>query len=367
MKSSTSFWFAPDAEFYAAIEDSVVVGQSASLTRQGLHEDEPFFDDDDEDAPRDKEKHPLKLRDLLTDTLYYGNCLRFGNDAQLLYADIDIHDPCELDINKRVAKAGFLEQESDKSKQARENLIDHLASLPWQTDNFWDGDPDHLDDEDDRDEEEVKKKRQRLKERYERMYNKVKDADKYKEDRERITREFEGDYGLLSSDKVDYILGLEDEKDRREVLNVCSNQSMRKFQRPVVLLVGTIEKPSMEECGTQEGWAMVYNFYNNHITIKPLVSHKTHHPLAQKWDVEIPDDGICSTGHPAAFVGKVLQLKDELKSKEQKGGIQTYASQILVYYFVARWLILHWKALSGIKVDSEVAMTDENLDKISDA
>ncbi|KAL9024939.1 MAG: hypothetical protein Q9196_006144 [Gyalolechia fulgens] len=148
MKSSTSFWFAPDAEFYAAIEDSVVVGQLASLTRQALHEDEPFFDDDDEDAPRDKEKHPLKLRNLPTDTLYYGNCLRFGNDAQLLYADIDIHDTCELDINKRVAKAGFLEQESDKSKQAREKLIDHLASLPWKTDNFWDGDPDHLDEED---------------------------------------------------------------------------------------------------------------------------------------------------------------------------------------------------------------------------
>ncbi|KAL8935519.1 MAG: hypothetical protein Q9211_004663 [Gyalolechia sp. 1 TL-2023] len=141
------------------------------------------------------------------------------------------------------------------------------------------------------------------------MYNKVKDAEKYKENRERITREFERDYGLLSSDKVDYILGLEDKKDRREVLNVCSNQSMRKLQRPVVLTVG----------------------------------------------------------HPAAFVGKVLQLKDELKSKEQKGDMQTYASQILVYYFVARWLILHWKALSGIKVDSEVAMTDENLEKISDA
>ncbi|KAL8997752.1 MAG: hypothetical protein Q9188_006251 [Gyalolechia gomerana] len=371
MTSSTSFWFAPDAEFYAAVEDNVVVGGSVSLTRQGLHEDEPFFDDDhdddDDNVPSDEERDPLKLRDILTDILYYGNCLGFETDAQLLYADVDSHDPSELDFNKRVAKSGFLEEESDKSKQAREKLIDHLASLPWQTDNFWDGDSDDLDAEDDFDEEKVKEKRQRLKERYDRMYSKTKDADKYKKDRERIARVFGRDFGLLSSDKVDYILGLEDEEDRREVLNVCSNQSMRKLQRPVVLLIGTIEKPSEEKPGTKQGWAMVYNFYDDHITIKPFISNKTHHPLAQKWDTDIPNDGICLTGHPATFVDKVLQLEGEIKSKEQEGDIQTYASQILVYYFATRWLILHWKALSGMKVDGEVAMTDEGLGKVSDA
>ncbi|KAL8938767.1 MAG: hypothetical protein Q9216_003713 [Gyalolechia sp. 2 TL-2023] len=369
MTSSTDFWFAPDAEFYAAVEDNVVVGEATRMTRP-VHEDETLYDDDfddDDNVHGDEEELPLKLSDILTDDYHYRDGLGFHTDGQLLYADVDTDDMSKLDINKRVAKEGCLEEESDKSKQAKDKLIDHLASLPWQSGCFWDEDTDEVDDEVEFDEAKVKEKRRKLKEKYDKLRSKVKDAKKYEEDRERITLNFEEEYGLLSCDKVDYILGLEDEGDRKEVLLVCSGQSKRKLQRPVVLLIDTIENPSANKPGTREGWAIVYSFDNNHLTIKPFIADKTHHPLAQKWDSGIPEDGICLTGHPATVVSQILSLEAQIKSEEQEGDIKNYASRILVYYSVARWLIYHWKALSGMKADGGTLLTDEDLEKVSDA
>ncbi|KAI4179810.1 MAG: hypothetical protein L6R41_007628 [Letrouitia leprolyta] len=378
MASSTDFWFEPDAEFYAAVEDNVVVGQTTSMTRQGLQEGELFsFSDtgfdgdnldgddlDDDHASVEQEERPANLRDILTNTFTYGygNALGLETDTQLLYADVDNHDPSELDINKRVAKAGFLEEESGRLTLVKANLIGHLATLPWPGDDFWSSDPD-LDYEESDEEGTVREKRQQLKKAHDKRYSTKKEYEMFENDRLYIERIFEREYGLLSPDKVDYILCLEKEEDRREVLTVCSNQTKRKLRRPVVLLIGAIEKPSREKPETKEGWAVVYDFFNNHITIKPYLMDKTHHPLAQKWDSDIPSDGVCLTGHPAVFVDKILQLEAEIKA----GINEAHTAQVLVYYLVARWLILHWKALSAIKVDGQATMTDEELEKVSDA
>lgn len=143
---------------------------------------------------------------------------------------------------------------------------------------------------------------------------------------------------------------------------------MRKLQRPVILLVGMVEKPSAEESETKRGWAIVYNLYNNRVTVKPFLSDKTHHPLAEKWDVDLPDDGISLTGHPSAFVEKILQLQADIKSKKHGRDPLTYGSRILVYYLIAKWLVRHWKALTGIKkADDVAAMTDEELETVNEA
>lgn len=372
MASSTDFWFQSDDEFYAAVEDNVVVGQTASMTRQGLREDEPFafdgtdFDDDDHDensAPVEEEEYPLKLKDILLNPYHYGNSLGCDADSQLLYADVDNHDSSKLDINQSVAKCGFLEEESDRSKLMKAKLLDHLASLPlgWQSDNFWNTDPD-LEYEDSEDEDKIKEMRQKLKKETDERYGKKKDWDTFQRDRSFVERNLERDYGLLCPDKVNYLLSL-DEVDGREVLNIFSNQCKRKLKRPVVLLIGAVDKPSMQKPGTKEGWAVVYHFFSNKITVKPFLLDKTHHPLAQNWDTDVPNDGICLTGNPAIFVDKVLQLEADIKSELN----EAHTSQILVYYVVARWLILHWKALSAIKDDGQATMTDENREKVSDA
>ncbi|KAL8718752.1 MAG: hypothetical protein Q9225_004149 [Loekoesia sp. 1 TL-2023] len=347
--SSSSFWFAPDAEYYAATEDYAIVNESASWVRRGLYEEELFLHDDDEnsnDGENDLGKEcKLTLRDVLTDPIAYGNCLGLRTDTQLLYADVDSNDPSHLEINKRVAKEGFLEEESDRSKKTKENLIDHLVSLSHKPLDSYDSDYGDIDDVDE-----------------------VDDPDEAKAKRERILRALERTHGLVSPRKVDYILSLEDEGDRREVLNICSNQAIRKLQRPVILLVGMVEEPSAEESKTKKGWAIVYNLYNNRITVKPFLSDETHHPLAEKWDADLPDDGISLTGHPSAFVEKILQLQAEIESKKHEEDPLTYASRILVYYLIAKWLVRHWKALTGIKqADDVAAMTDEGLEKVNEA
>lgn len=164
--SSSSFWFAPDTEFYAATEDYAIVNESASRVRRGLYEE--LFLDGDNGNSNDSENGfgkelRLTLRDVLTDPIAYGNYLGLRTDTQLLYADVDSNDPSHLEINKRVAKEGFLEEESGRSKITKEKLIDYLASFSHTTPNSYDPDYDEVDDVDEVDEpDEAQAKRERI-------------------------------------------------------------------------------------------------------------------------------------------------------------------------------------------------------------
>ncbi|KAL9596698.1 MAG: hypothetical protein Q9219_005609 [cf. Caloplaca sp. 3 TL-2023] len=331
--SRTNFWFGPDEQFRAAREDCAIVNGSGSWLWHRHYTQELWFDDDDDQGT---------LKYLFVNDALYGDSLRYSIDTRLLYADVDSHDPSHADISHRVAEAGFLEEESSKSKEAKGKLIDYLAIPAGK----WDDVLETAYDAVDRGEEDIKK--------------------------QKIENRFCGwGYGALEQNEVDYILGLEDEEDRREILNACSGQHMRKLQRPVVLLIGMIEDPwVVDELQSKKGWAIVYNFYDNRITVKPFLADladEAHHPLAQKWNTDIPDDGISLIGHPAAVVEKILQL-EAIQSLEDEKDLSTLKTHILVYYLVSKWLIDHGIALTHIKqADGDATLTDDHLGKLSEA
>ena len=346
MMSSAEIWFASDAEFFIAKEDCAIVNESATWARRNQLDDEDEENhlvlDDDDYVHGDEEDGDKKRKWTFGDELDYylkgGNCLCLGVDTQLLYADLHENNQDPQEISRRVAKEGLLEEETDKSKNAKTQLIDFLVSLPSRSFDPWES------------------------------YGDDRDESVREEKRERIIRLFEQDSGLLSPDKVDYILNLDNEGDRREVLNLCSNQQQRKLQRPVVLLVGAIKKPSPEPLGSKRGWAVVYDFHNNNLTVKPFLADKTHHPIAQSWDADIPEDGISSIESPGSFVNKILQFKADIDSKAHEQDSLLHGTRILVYSFVAKWLVAHWKGLASLKqVDDDEAMTDDKLEKVAEA
>lgn len=128
--STASLWFVTDAEFDAATEDYAVVEASVPWVRHALREDNHYLEDDcffHDDC--DDEDLKLTYKDVINNVFYYGNSLGLGADTQLLYADVDQSDEKHRDIGKRVAKEGFLEEETETSKEAREKLIDYIVHM----------------------------------------------------------------------------------------------------------------------------------------------------------------------------------------------------------------------------------------------
>ncbi|KAL8828614.1 MAG: hypothetical protein Q9170_006525 [Blastenia crenularia] len=340
--TSTEFWFASDAEYYAATEDCAVVGKPASWVKGSLHDhgldyedlNEVYDDLDDDDGVWDDDPQGFSkesesaLSDALTRMYRYANAMGLERDKHLLYADVTDED--HVEISKRVAKAGFLEEENNKSKEAREKLIDHLADPQYHIPAC-----NNLDSDDEETDEE---------------------ADVPEARRKCARTNLEHAYGRLSARIVEYIISIQDGDERREVLNIYSNQHLRKLQRPVVLLVGMLEKPPADSPNSRkEGWAIGYDFYKNIVVVKPFLFDKNHHPLAEKWDMDHPNDGICMNGSPTAAIGKIMQLKEDIHSKAHEKDPLTYTHKILVYYLLGAWLLRHWKALASGKQEYDGA------------
>ncbi|KAL8689750.1 MAG: hypothetical protein Q9218_004649 [Villophora microphyllina] len=331
--SVASRWFVPDAEFLAATEDYAVVGQPETIGRPFLPPSEMFdpyegvFDEDEE------EQYDLTVKDELTDA-NIGEAIGLGVSEQLLYADVDSNNPDHKEIGKRITKEESLAEESEKGKAVKDKLIEHLVSLHSPV----------SDDDEAPDEEGMKKYRAYLVQLLSRAH------------------------GIVSREMIDYVLSLEDQGDRREILNILSGQSLRKTQRPVMLLIGMIDSYSSEKIGVKEGWKVAYDFYKDRVIIKPFFSDKTHHPLTEKWDADLPDDGVSFTGRPSAFVERFWKLHAEIQNKEHEKDITAFGRRVLVYYFTMRWIVGHWKALGAIKqVEGDRPMSHENLIKLTDA
>ncbi|KAL9011869.1 MAG: hypothetical protein Q9173_003329 [Seirophora scorigena] len=330
---ATEFWFGPDEEFFAAMEDYAFVGRSTSWAREAFQDSEDLPEDDygwDDDSDGDG-KLKRRFRDVMPGYLPYSS---IWSDAQLLYADVDHKDPTHADINIRIAKEGLFEEETQKSKEAREKLIDHLTNIACEKWGVNSDEPDfHMARKD--------------------------------------LREREEQYLFMGSDSitprtVDYLMGLED-GDREATLSILSKQHLRKTQRPVLLLVDIVTEGPMTPPG-RTGWAMAFNFHENRVIVKPCVFDKKHHPLAERWDIQLPDDGICFSGHPTALVDRVLQLHADIKGKEYEKDPSKYGFRMLVHHTVARWLVQHWKALAGIpKKGGNTALTDKKLAELEEA
>ncbi|KAI4255735.1 MAG: hypothetical protein L6R42_006591 [Xanthoria sp. 1 TBL-2021] len=107
--------------------------------------------------------------------------------------------------------------------------------------------------------------------------------------------------------------------------------------------------------GVKEGWLIGYDFYANNIIIKPYHAvDGTEHPLAEKWDIELPDDGVSWKGHPAEFVldkmGQLLKEIDNNKNSDQESKLKTeiYGFKLLAYHTVTRWLLRHRDPIASV-------------------
>ncbi|KAL8809074.1 MAG: hypothetical protein Q9200_003745 [Gallowayella weberi] len=310
--TTASKWFVPEEEFLARTEDYAVVGYSATWVKNHL-----------------LDTYAYDVEDVVNHPSMYGDIFGTEDGERLVYADVDRDNQEHQDISQDIVKGGFLEEDTDQ--ETTKKLFDSLSFIRTTQD---------IDSEDSAEDTQRKEKREKRAARMERMLKQT---------------------GYVSGRMIDYVLQLEGEENRRKVLAVLSRQNLRKVQRPIMLLIGMIDKFS---AGVREGWLVGYAFNTHNIIIKPYHADKTEHPLAEKWDVELPDDGISFRGRPSAYVSKLLEANSEI----QKG----YADEELkdpflgfkleVYYSAATWIADHWKALASIEqVDGDMPMTDEGL------
>ncbi|KAI4100529.1 MAG: hypothetical protein L6R37_005396 [Teloschistes peruensis] len=335
--STASKWFVPDAEFFASTEDYALVGQPENMIHPlvGHYEEDfleqYFFHNEDEEA---QEHENITVAKEFSQSRSFGDIFGLGHSQQLLYADVDCSDPEHKTIRRRVAVEGCLKEESQKSKEAREKLIEHLVIANLS----------HLSVE------EV--------------------GECTAEEREDPIQLLEDSPGMVSRKTVDYILSLEDKGERRETLNVLSGQHLRKIQRSVLLLIGMVEKHSMEEVETNEGWAIAYNFYEDRLIIKPFFSDKAHHPLAEKWDTDLPDDGISFSGRPSGIVERFWKIHGDIQKKEQEKDTTAFSYRVLVTLFTMRWIREHWQTLCAIKYaegDNSPTLSKDEKPKVKEA
>ncbi|KAI4193464.1 MAG: hypothetical protein LQ350_008306 [Teloschistes chrysophthalmus] len=312
--STASKWFVPDEEFFASTEDYAIFGQPESMIHPLVRyhwEDflEPYFLEGDEAEAQ----HDISVGKEYSFSGSFGNMCDLGVSQQLLYTDVDCNDPKHKTIRRRVAAAGCLKEESEKSKEVREKLIKNLVIAKLS----------HLS---------------------------VEDADEATaEEREDTVQLLKDAPGVVSGKIVNIILSLEDEGERRETLNVLSGQHLRKIQRPVLLLIGMAEKHSTKEDGTNEGWAVAYNFYEDRLIIKPFLSDEAHHPLTEKWDTDLPDDSISFSGRPSGIVERFWKIHSDIQKKEHHKDTTAFSYRVLVTLFTMQWIRKHWKALCATK------------------
>ncbi|KAL8728250.1 MAG: hypothetical protein Q9181_005416 [Wetmoreana brouardii] len=335
--SATSKWFVPDTEFLAAKEDYAVVGEPAAYIRRLLREESsyPENDSDHEDeslsaSVTNKERESTIQNEL--NEFDYGDIFGIGAGRRLLYADVDRDDPEHRNICQRIANEGSLKEMSEKSKEAKEKIIEHLVGLH---------------DPGDREESESVEEWTRKNRAY-------------------VVKLISMSHGLMSRKLVNYVLSIDNEADRREILVGLSGQALRKTQRPVLLYIGMVDDCSSEEVGNRKGWAIAYDFYIDHLIIKPFLADESHHPLAEKWNIELPEDGISFSGRPSAFIGRLLKLHADIESKEYEKDPLAFGHRMLVYYHVLEWIIENWKPLASIKqAEGESPMIDDDLTKLN--
>ncbi|KAL8805268.1 MAG: hypothetical protein Q9182_002036 [Xanthomendoza sp. 2 TL-2023] len=315
--TTASKWFVPEEEFLARTEDYAVVGYSATWVKNHL-----------------LDTYSADVDDVVNHPAMYGDIFGTEDGERLVYADVDRDNHEHQDITQDIAKGGFLAEDIDQ--ETTKKLFDSLSIIHATHD---------IDIEDSAEDTQGKTKREQRAARLERTLKQT---------------------GYVSSRMIDYVLELEGEENRRKVLAVLSRQNLRKVQRPVMLLIGMIDKFS---AGVREGWLIGYAFNTHNIIIKPYHADKTQHPLAEKWDVELPDDGISFRGRPSAFVSKLLEANAEI----QKGyGDEDIKDPLLgfkleVYYSAATWMVDHWKALASIEqVDGDIPMTYEGILALDD-
>ncbi|KAI4278355.1 MAG: hypothetical protein LQ337_001057 [Flavoplaca oasis] len=334
--STASKWFVPEDEYLASTEDYAVVGESALFVKNHLI-----------DNPAQRLASHLagisdpNFHDILYHRLHDGDPYRSRGGAiigpQLVYADVDRDNEEHQRLVKDAAIEGLVDEDSNDIKKASRKLTEFMHRHC----------PGCLDSVEGLSESE----REELEAAIEK-------------DKEDDDEQQKGPSGYMSEMMIEYVLQLEKEEDRRQALTVISGQGRRRNPRPVLLLLNIIYKVSE---GGQEGWLIGYNFYANNIIIKPFQAKDgTQHPLAESWNVELPEDGVSWKGRPTEFIyDKLFPLNDEIAknkvsdaAKETRN--ETYGFKLLAYYSIGDWLRLNSAAIMSIKpTEGEIPLKRE--------
>ncbi|KAL8647006.1 MAG: hypothetical protein Q9226_006614, partial [Calogaya cf. arnoldii] len=264
-------WFVPDDEYLASVENYALVGTSALYVKNHFI-DEPSESDLDKVVLAGSEP-------MFFDVLDHPICY----NPRLVYADVDRDNEDHERFVKEAVKAGLV-VESKKITEEKKKLFEYVIAHEYDCRSLGS----ESGDEEDLLEDEI---------------------------------------------KIDYVLQLKSEEARRRALTILSRQHRRKSPRPVLLLIGMIDKFSE---GVKEGWLLGYDFYTNNIIIKPYHAvDGSQHPVAQKWDIELPNDGA-------------EMKKNQESNLEDMYNDETYGFKLLAYHSITRWMRDHWDLLPNI-------------------
>ncbi|MCJ1228973.1 hypothetical protein MMC12_005637 [Toensbergia leucococca] len=315
MSSSTAIrWFVPDSEFDLSVEDYAVAGAFTCDIRACISDQDTL------------DHHPQRTTyyDIVSGAGTGRGCYAFGRWGTLIYADVDENDPNHKEEIYNVrAKELPLQEEDIKMVELKKKFQLAIDAL------------DLTDDQEIREHNEWVKEHDAL-------------------ITERATRPIATPW--LNPDQIDYLMGLVNQEEQRDLLSALSGQSKIKTQHPVMMLVNMINKGQNFEIGVTEGWVVAYDFAKDLLFIKPFVSTKDHHPLGGKWQVEPNDDGvsICPTV-PGMFMKNLIELAEGPEDKDQ-----AHSFRMAIHVIVAKWVQEHWTALSGISgSDHGELLTDE--------
>lgn len=283
-------------------EDYALVGEAAEVIRQET------MAYDNETVHEWAQEKPQYLGDRLAYVAYSSSCYPFAQQGRLVYADVNQKDPAHIQkVYGILAKEPPLNGNKDKDAVTKEIPVEFLTR---RVRHRRDGD----DNEDEDDSQTMAEAC--------------------------LTRATHS--SILNTLLVDFFIQLKDKEAMRVLLGVLSKQSMRQSPRPVMVLIGMIDKAKTDKRGLTEGWAIGYDFLKGELIIKPFVSKKGCHPLGDKWHDEAVDDGISFKGAPADFADQFMALCNQVGGKTT----EIDGLKLLVHTSAAEWIWQHWNGFS---------------------
>ncbi|KAI4210484.1 MAG: hypothetical protein LQ351_006635 [Letrouitia transgressa] len=296
-------WFAPTAEFEALIEDYALVDESADWV-QGFFESYNNQNHFTEDAFARWESRPKTFGDV--QFLSRRHCDLHIYNNHLIYADVNEADPKHKEaLYDSTAREPALEVESEKARELRKKLVAEFSQA--EVDRI------------------TKTKRGSQLD---------KDA-LFKQEKKLIEKDLYLDLGILYPNWFSYIMKAANIDGKKELLNIFSGQTKRKNPRPVMLLLGMVDKVQTEERGLTEGWNIAYDFIENTLIVKPFVSKPGHHPLGEKWGTDVASDGPSFCGTPLEFVNNFVKFSKDMEPKKAEEISESDAYTMLVHCHTA--------------------------------
>ncbi|KAL9044498.1 MAG: hypothetical protein Q9214_002364 [Letrouitia sp. 1 TL-2023] len=326
-------WFAPDAEFEALTDDYAFVNEPAEWVRSYFdsYNNQDCFSKDEVDDWA----YPIKTFDDVYQFLRLGRKLSIY-DNHLIYADVDESDSKHKEaLYGPIAKEPALEVESEKARNLRDKMVAKFTQ------------------------EEVDRKTGR---------RKHDDKDFLIQKEKRLFEEdLNLDLGILYPEWFSYVMKAADIDEKKELLNIFSGQTKRENPRPVMLLLGMVDKAQTEERGLTEGWNIAYDLVENAILVKPFVSKAGHHPLGGKWAVDTASDGPSFRGTPVEFAKNLIKFSKDMKSKDADAISESDAYTMLVYRHTAKFIFKNSDAFKTVLGSDDKSASDllEEMDEAS--